>query len=120
MRYVIETRHPDAETTKREARFYGFYAFRETAEYRGAQLTHPEAYEAGREYEVHEVSSAGPKTQAEWLFKVRREIERQFNVVYDVDDDSFLKNVGHDAVYDVSAQAAYKGAKIAMQLLEVQ
>jgi hypothetical protein len=122
MQYVIGTSHDSEDNTFREGpRFYGFFSFKEGAYHVGEKLTQDGGPEAGRMFDVHEVIHPGPSSLAEWLMKVREEIERQFTAFYDVNDDKFYDNpVVAFRDEDEPANAAYKGAKIAMQLLEVQ
>lgn len=120
MRYVVQTWWQE-EGAERDPKIHGFYAFKESAEHAGQMLTKANGREQFRMFSVLEVTHPGPQTLSEWLMKVREEIERQFTAVYNVDEDKFYDSDHYfSADADDAANAAYKGAKIAMQLLEVQ
>lgn len=119
MQYVIETRWDDDAPVPQERRFYGFFSFKEGANHAGEKLTQEGGLESDRLFEVHAVGHPGPRSLSEWLLMVRRQIEDQLCTTYNVNDDKFYETWTFEDEDD-RANAAYKGAKIAMQLLEVQ
>jgi hypothetical protein len=118
--HIIETSHDSEDNTFREPpRFYGLFAFKEGANHAGEKLTKPGGAEADRTFEVHTLIHPGPNNLSEWVFMVRRTIEENYQARYDVDLDKFF-DLGSGPVEDVPANYAYNGAKLAMQLLQVQ
>lgn len=123
MKYIVETSHDSEDNTMYEPpRFYGFFSFKESANHAGSLLTAKNGPEADRMFAVQEVNSTGPDSLAQWLQLVIPEIERQYGAYYHVTADTFLDFAGGDpdCDYDERAVAAYKGAKLAMQLLQVK
>lgn len=110
MRYIVQT------LTKNEGElvttFYGLFSFKESAEHAGSKLA--------ENYEVHALQHAGPTSLAEWALAVRVQIEQRYGAHYDVDDDTFYDTIHPDSTEDAPANYAYQGAKLAMQLLQVQ
>lgn len=121
MRFMIETFQNSDEGFREESKFYGFFSFAESAVHTAQTLTKVGGAEAGRMFDVHEILHPGPASLSEWLMKVREQIEHQFGAYYNVDDDTFYEtSFCEDGDEEDRANAAYKGAKLAMQLLEVQ
>lgn len=119
MRFIVSTWWQEAGKDP-EPHHYGFFSFEKSAEHVGEMLTKPGGTEEHRLYEVREVISPGPSSLSEWLLKVRAEIEHQYGAYYSVDADKFYDYGLNAGFEDDAANAAYDGAKIAMQLLEVQ
>lgn len=122
MQYIVETHDGTLEDSpsREESRFYGLFSFKESAEHAGEMVTKAGGSEAGRAFDVRELIHPGPSTLAEWLQLVRVQIEHYYSARYDVDLDTFGENPAHGSAEDESANAAYYGAKLAMQLLQVQ
>lgn len=123
MQYIVETHDGTLEDSpsRQESRFYGLFSFKESAEHVGEMVTKAGGVEANRAFDVRELIHPGPSTLAEWLQLVRVQIEHNYRALYNVDADIFSEvGSGQELVQHQSANSAYFGAKLAMQLLQVQ